>query len=198
MSTEKFHTLKHKLILASGSTFRLKLLNQIRIQPDSIISPDIDETPHQSESQRQYSTRMACEKGLKIHTEYPDNLVLSADTIICAGTKILGKPKNEEEARKFLDILSGRRHRCYTTISVLGPNNIKHVRQNLTFVKFKRLHKEEIDFYLSTNEWKNCAGGYTISGYAAGFIDFINGSYSSVVGLPLYETRQIFGQYIID
>ena len=191
-----YHKLKHPLILASGSSFRLKLLNQILIQPDTIIAPNIDETKHKNESQRQYSTRVTHEKALEIQKQHPNHLILSADTIICVGTRTLGKPKDLEEAKKFLSLLSGRRHRCYTTICLLTPNNTKHIRQNLTFVKFKRLNEEEMNFYLSTKEWVNCAGGYTISGYAGGFIDSINGSYSSVVGLPLYETKQIFRQYI--
>ncbi len=189
-------TLKHKFILGSGSKFRLKLLNQIQIQPDLVISPDIDETPLKNESQRQYSTRMAKEKAEKIYSSNLDCLVLSADTIICVGTKILGKPSDENEARKFLNLLSGRRHRCYTTICVLSPDGRSHIRQNLTYVKFKRLHSDEIDFFISTNEWAGCAGGYTISGYAGGFIASINGSYSAVLGLPLYETNQVLSQYI--
>jgi septum formation protein len=196
MEINKFHKLKYPLILASGSVFRLKLLNQILINPDLILAPNIDETKLKNESQRQYSTRVTYEKALEIQKKYPDYLILSADTIICSGTRTLGKPNDAEEAKKFLNLLSGRRHRCYTTICLLGPNQIKHIRQNLTFVKFKRLNEEEVNFYLSTNEWKNCAGGYTISGYAAGFIDFVSGSYSSVVGLPLYEVCQIFKQHI--
>ena len=193
-----YHKLKYPLILGSGSSFRLKLLNQILINPDLIVAPNIDETKKKDESQRQYSTRITHEKALEIQKNHPNHLILSADTIICVGTRTLGKPRDLDEAKKFLSLLSGRRHRCYTTICLLGPNNIKHIRQNLTFVKFKKLNEEELNFYLSTNEWKNCAGGYTISGYAGGFIDSINGSYSSVVGLPLYEAKQIFKQYITN
>ena len=189
------HKLKHKFILASSSKFRLALLEQIKNTPDTVISPDIDENPLPKEEPRLYSERMAVEKATKIQETEKDALILSADTVICVGTRILHKPKDEKEARLHLELLSGRQHRCYTTVCLISPSGKKHIKQNLTMVKFKRLHKYEIDFYLETGEWQNCAGGYTISGYAGGFISAIRGSYSGVVGLPLYEVRQLFIQY---
>jgi septum formation protein len=191
------HKLKHHFILGSSSKFRLKLLDQIYIQPDLVISPDIDETAMKDEKPGCYSKRIAIEKGLKIKETNKDSLIMSADTVISVGTRILNKPKDSDEARKHLSLLSGRQHRCYTTVCVLSPNGKQHVRQDLTMVKFKKLHQYEIDFYIATGEWSGCAGAYTISGYAGGFISSINGSYSSIVGLPIYDIRQIMLQYII-
>ncbi len=191
------HKLKYHFILGSSSPFRLKLLNQIKIQPDLIVSPDINETPLKDEKPGIYSQRIAIEKALKVKESHPESLILSADTVICVGTRILNKPLNADEARKHLSLLSGRQHRCYTTICIISPTGKQHVRQDLTMVKFKRLHQHEIDFYIETSEWQGCAGAYTISGYAGGFVSSINGSYSSIVGLPIYDVRQILLQYMV-
>jgi septum formation protein len=189
-----FQKLRFKFILASSSRFRLDLLKQIGVIPDEILSPDIDESCLKGESPRVYSERMAIEKARKISDSRKGCLILSADTVISVGTRVLHKPNNIDEARKHLNLLSGRQHRCYTTICLISPS-ATHVKTNLTMVKFKRLHKDEIDFYLQTKEWEGCAGGYTISGYAGGFIKSINGSYSAVCGLPLYEVRQMLLNY---
>lgn len=189
-----FHRLKFKFILASSSKFRLNLLKQIGITPDGILSPDIDESCLKNENPRVYSERMAIEKAQKVFENKKDYLILSADTVISLGTRVLHKPNNIDEARKHLNLLSGRQHRCYTAICLISPLKI-HIKQNLTMVKFKKLHKDEIDFYLQTKEWEGCAGGYSISGYAGGFIKSINGSYSAVCGLPLYELRQMLMNY---
>jgi septum formation protein len=191
------HTLKYKFILASSSKFRLSLLEQIKIMPDEILSPDIDEKSLPKEDPRLYSERMAIEKAQKIQESRKDCLILAADTVIAIGTRILHKPTDVKEAESHLNLLSGRQHRCYTTICVLSPSGKKHIRQDLTMIKFKKLHKSEIEFYLETNEWRGCAGGYTITGYAAGFISMIRGSYSGVAGLPLYDVKQILLQYFV-
>jgi septum formation protein len=160
------------------------------------VSPDIDESELKKERPHLYSKRIALQKALKVQSLHPEALIITADTVICLGTRILHKAENIEDARKYLNLLSGRQHRCYTSICLVGPNGIKHLRQNLTMVKFKSLHQDEIENYLLTNEWIGCAGGYTITGYAGGFIKSINGSYSSIAGLPLYETRQLLLNYI--
>ena len=195
MTESIYFKLKHKLILGSSSDFRRRLLEQIRIVPDKVISPDIDESQLPKENPRLYSERMATLKAEKIYETEKDSLILSADTVISVGTRILHKTDDSKEARGHLSLLSGRQHRCYTAICIINPSGKKHLRQSLTTVKFKRLHESEIDFYLETGEWRGCAGSYSISGYAGGFVSAINGSYSGVVGMDVYDARQILLQY---
>ncbi len=168
------------LILASASPRRLELLRQVGIEPDEVIPAEIDETPHQGERPVTYVARMAKEKCAAIRRE--GTTVLAADTVVACGRRILGKPENEAQAREFLKLLSGRRHRVYTSICVNG-----RVKTVMTQVKFKRLFEQDIAGYITSNEWQGKAGGYAIQGRAAAFVPWINGSYSSVVGLPLSE-----------
>lgn len=193
------HKLKYNLILASSSQYRLKLLEQIFIYPDEVFAPDVDETPLKAENPRIYCERIARKKAEYAASIYPDSLILAADTVISVGTRILHKPKDETEARKHLALISGRNHRAYTTICLISPgNNGKvYIKQSLSKVKFKRLHAEEIDFYIATNQWQGCAGAYSISGYAACFISEISGSQSGISGMPLYEAKNLLRQFII-
>lgn len=176
-----------RLILASASPRRLDLLAQIGVVPDDVRPADIDETPRDAELPRDYAVRMAREKALSVTAD--DALVLAGDTVVAAGRRILPKTEDEDEARRCLELLSGRRHRVLSAIAVRRPDGTLRERLSETAVRFKRLSAAEIDSYIASDEWRGKAGGYAIQGHAAGLIDWIQGSYSGVVGLPLYETR---------
>ena len=178
-----------KLILGSASPRRSELLAQIGVIADKIIPADIDETPQKGERPRPYADRMALTKSKAINVEDSD-LVLTADTIVSAGIRILGKPKSEAEAVEFLTLLSGRRHRVTTAVTLQKDDRIWS-RNVTTSVKMKNLSDIEISSYIRSQEWRGKAGGYAIQGIASVFIPFISGSYSNVVGLPLTETANL-------
>ncbi|PCJ74193.1 MAG: septum formation protein Maf [Rhodobacteraceae bacterium] len=179
-----------RLILGSGSPRRRELLAQIGVVPDEIRPADIDETPHKAELPRPYAARLAVEKAQAIES---DDLILSADTVVAVGRRILGKPENAAQAAQFLMLLSGRRHRVITGVALRLGGKIWS-RQVETVVKFKRLSDMEISAYLRSNEWQGKAGGYAIQGIGGAFIPAINGSYTNVVGLPLTEvTNMLIG-----
>lgn len=179
----------HKLILGSGSPRRLELLAQLGVTPDEVRSPDIDETPVKDELPRPYCQRMALEKVEAIAAGSGE-IVLSADTTVALGRRILGKPENEAEAAKFLLMLSGRRHRVVTAIAVKRDQQIWQ-RDVVTAVKMASLSDEQISAYVRSGEWQGKAGGYTIQGRAGCFVAWLQGSYSAVVGLPLVETYRL-------
>lgn len=175
-----------KLILGSASPRRVELLAQIGVIPDEIRPADIDETPQKLEHPTVYVKRMALEKAHAI-TASKDEIVLCADTVVAVGRRILGKPKNAENAVESLNLLSGRRHTVITSVAIKTPN-AEFEKTVTTSVKFKRLSDYEISAYIRSNEWQGKAGGYAIQGLASAFIPSINGSYSNVVGLPLTQT----------
>jgi septum formation protein len=169
------------------------LLAQIGIVPDSVISTDIDETPFSQESPRLYAQRMAREKcaaAPRLDGGDPA-FVLAADTVVAVGRRILPKAETSHQARACLSLLSGRRHHVLTAIVVTAPDGRRVERLDDTAVTFARLTPTQIEAYLSSDEWRGKAGGYAIQGRAAAYIRQIVGSYSSVVGLPLFETAQL-------
>ena len=176
-----------KLILASASPRRLELLAQIGIVPDQVAPADIDETPAADESPRRLALRLAEEKARAVAKSNGGAFVLAADTVVACGTRALGKASDELEARKFLTLLSGRRHRVYGGVCLIAPDGTERSRVIETQVKFRTLGTEDLDRYLSHDEWKGKAGAYAIQGHAATFIKAISGSYSNVVGLSLCE-----------
>ena len=180
-----------RLILGSASPRRLELLGQLGLLPDDVRAPDIDETPHATETPRAYCLRMAVEKAEAI-TISAGELLLTADTTVALGRRILGKPADADEARTFLSLLSGRRHRVITAVAVRSKLKMRH-RVNVTAVKMKRLSEADTDGYIATGDWHGKAGGYGIQGPAAAFIPWIQGSYSAVMGLPLSETAALLG-----
>jgi septum formation protein len=177
------------LTLASASPRRLDLLRQIGIVPDAIIAPDIDETPHREETPRLLAGRLAGAKLAAVTA--PGHFVLAADTVVAAGTRILPKAETPEQAAACLKLLSGRRHRVYSAIALRAPDGRSATRTVLSIVGFARLDHGEAARYLAGAEWRGKAGGYAIQGRAAAFIDFLSGSYSAVVGLPLHETAKL-------
>ncbi|MGK7752179.1 Maf family protein [Roseovarius sp. C03] len=175
-----------KLILGSGSPRRRDLLAQIGVVADDVRPPDIDETPEKAELPRPYCVRMAREKALAVEAG-ADDIVLSADTTVALGRRILGKPEDADEADAFLRKMSGRRHKVITAVAVRRGARIWE-RDVVSDVKMKRLDDDEIAFYLGTGDWRGKAGGYGIQGPAGAFIPWIQGSFTAIVGLPLKET----------
>ena len=175
------------LVLASASPRRLDLLRQVGIEPAEIDPADLDETPGPRELPRAYALRMATAKLAVVASRHPGSVVLAADSVVVCGRRILPKAETDQEARACLARLSGRRHRVLGGIAV-GANGTVRTRLVETVVRFKRLEAAELDDYLQSGEWRGKAGGYAIQGRAAGFVAFISGSYSNVVGLPLFET----------
>lgn len=178
-----------KLILGSGSPRRRELLAQIGVVADDIRPPDIDETPAPRELPRPYCARMAREKALAVRAD-TDDIVLSADTTVALGRRILGKPADAGEAAEFLLAMSGRRHRVITAVAVKRGAQTWE-RDVVTTVQMKRLSDEELNAYLTTNDWQGKAGGYGIQGPAGALIPWISGSFTAVVGLPLAETATL-------
>lgn len=176
-------------ILGSGSPRRLDLLAQIGVTPDAIRAPDIDETPHKGELPRPYCVRMAREKVAAVSAG-PEDIVLCADTTVALGRRILGKPADAEEARTFLRLLSGRRHRVVTAVAVARGGQIWQ-RDVLSQVRMKSLSEAEIAAYLASDDWRGKAGAYAIQGPAGAFVPWMSGSFSAVVGLPLAETASL-------
>ena len=176
-----------ELILASASDRRYQLLNQIGCAPDLVIPADVNEARLIGESPRELVTRLAFLKGEKIFRDHKEAVIVAADTTVALGRRVVGKPKDAAEAEAFLTMLSGRNHRVYTSIYIrYGRSNRQRCIQ--TRVKFKKLTTLEIANYLDSREWEGKAGGYAIQGKASAFIISIVGSYTNVVGLPLYET----------
>ncbi|MBU3258965.1 septum formation inhibitor Maf [Roseovarius sp. PS-C2] len=175
-----------RLILGSGSPRRRDLLAQIGVVADDIRPPDIDETPLKNELPRPYCARMAREKALAV-TAGADDVVLSADTTVALGRRILGKPADAGEAAQFLLAMSGRRHTVITAVAVRRGEQVWE-RDVVTTVRMKRLSDEELNAYLATGDWQGKAGGYGIQGPAGALIPWIQGSFTAVVGLPLCET----------
>lgn len=182
-----------KLILASASPRRLMLLAQIGVTPDEVIPADMDETPRRKESATEYATRIALEKARHVAAlpAAKGALVLSADTVVEQAGKILGKAQGAEDVTCFLNRLSGKKHRVITVMVMISPDGKTAMRQVITKIRFKRLALEEIRDYAASGEGEGKAGGYAIQGLAAKFAIEIQGSYSAVVGLPLYETSQL-------
>ena len=180
-----------RLVLASASPRRLDLLRQIGIEPDIVDPADIDETPLPGELPRLHAARLARAKAETVRLRHPGALILAADTVVACGRRILGKPETEAEARRFLTLLSGRRHRVIGAIVVMNPNGNMSSRETVSQVLFKRLSNIEIAGYLATEEWRGKAGGYAIQGKAAAFVAWMSGSYSNVVGLPLFDAAQL-------
>jgi septum formation protein len=176
------------LALASASPRRIALLAQIGITPDRTITPNIDETALHSELPRQHAARLARAKAAAGPSGH---FVLAADTVVAAGRRILGKPTTGDEARAILSLLSGRRHRVYTAVVLAAPDGRRAERLVQSIVAFARIAPAEMATYLATGEWRGKAGGYAIQGQAACFVRFLSGSYSNVVGLPLFETAQL-------
>lgn len=175
-----------RLVLGSASQRRLDLLAQVGVSPDAVVAADIDERPLRNETPRRCALRLASAKAEAIPGGEGD-LILTADTVVAVGRRMLGKPADAAEAERFLRLLSGRRHDVYTAVAARRGEAARS-RIVGTKVRFRRMSDREIAAYIASEEWRGKAGGYAIQGMAAAHIQWINGSYSNVVGLPLAET----------
>ncbi|WP_116654895.1 Maf-like protein [Pelagibacterium sediminicola] len=186
-----------ELILASASPRRLALLNQIGIEPEHLIPAHVDETPERGELPRKLAQRLAHAKAVEVHRKArqaglaDDAVIIAADTVVAVGRRVLPKAETMDEAASCLRLLSGRAHRVFTGLCVISSSG--HARERLvdTRIRFKRLSNKEIEAYLASGEWNGKAGGYAIQGIAGAFVVKLSGSYSAVVGLPLYETSAL-------
>ena len=176
------------LTLASASPRRRELLARLGLAPDAVVPADIDETPLKGELPRAYALRMGREKALAVPAQ---GYVLAGDTVVAVGRRILPKTETEAEARACLELMSGRRHQVLTSVVLRAPDGIVRERLSETVVRFKRFSDEEIAAYLAGMAWHGKAGGYAIQGAAEGLIEWIRGSHSGVMGLPLHEARTL-------
>ncbi|SRR5579885_1682658 len=175
-----------RLVLASGSPRRVALLKQAGIRPDKVLPSDIDESPRRKEFPRTQAARLAVSKARAIRE--PGALILAADTVVACGRRSLPKAQNDHDVRRCLELLSGRRHQVITAVAAIDPTGHPHVRVVVTRVSFARLSQTDIQSYVASGEGLGKAGGYAIQGRAETFVRQLNGSYSNVVGLPLFET----------
>lgn len=188
-----------KLVLASASPRRLALLQQAGLEPDALLPADVDEEPLKSESPRDLAKRLAsmkadvARKAARNREELRDSFIVSADTVVAVGRRILPKAEVVDEAAACLRLLSGRAHRVYTGVCVITPKDAVRIRLVETRLRFKRLSDDEVESYLASGEWRGKAGGYAIQGLAGTFVVKLVGSYTNVVGLPLYETVSLLG-----
>ena len=179
------------LILASASPRRVELLGRLGIIPAAIDPADIDESARKGEQPLPYAKRMAAEKAAATAARHPGKLVLAADTVVACGRRILPKAQREDQARDCLTLLSGRRHRVHSAITLIAADGSARHRVSTSILTFKRLGEAEIAAYLASEEWSGKAGGYAIQGHAEAFVKQLVGSHSGVMGLPLYETRAL-------
>lgn len=178
-------------MLASASPRRVDLLRQVGLEPTRILPADIDETPLRDETPRRLAERLAGAKAQAVRPAAEDAYVVAADTVVALGRRILPKAETPEEARRCLELLSGRAHRVMTAVSVLAPDGRRAGRLSESRVHFRRLDAADIEAYIRSGEWRGKAGGYAIQGRAGAFALRISGSYSGIVGLPLHETVQL-------
>ena len=187
------------LVLASASPRRHQLLEQAGLKPDAVLPADIDESPLKSERPRDLSRRLArgkaeaAREGAKARSDLEGCYIVAADTVVAVGRRILPKAEIVDEAAACLRLLSGRAHRVYTSVAIATPSGAIRDRIVETRLRFKRLSNDDIEAYLASGEWRGKAGGYAIQGIAGSFVIKLVGSYTGVVGLPLYETVNLLG-----
>jgi len=180
-----------RLVLASASPRRLDLLARLGIVPDAIDPAELDETPHKGEEPLPHARRLAAGKAALVAARHPGALVLGADTVVAVGRRILPKADDVDTARACLTLLSGRRHRVHSAITLIDREGRARHRDSTSILAFKRLSPQEFDAYLAGGEWQGKAGGYAIQGFAESLVRSLTGSHSGVMGLPLFETRAL-------
>lgn len=179
------------LVLASGSPRRVELIGRLGISLAAIDPPDLDETPLAGEIPARHAARLAAEKAAAVAARHAAAAVLGADTVVAVGRRILPKADDVALARTCLQLLSGRRHRVHSAVTLIAPDGVARHRLSTSIVTFKRLTVREVEAYLAGGDWRGKAGGYAIQGYAESWVRHLAGSHSSVMGLPLYETRTL-------
>ncbi len=181
---------KKDFILASSSPQRLLLLEQIGMRPKMVCPANIDETTHRFETPSCYVKRMAKEKAQKIAAAYPHENILACDTVVVVGRRILHKAQNDEEQKQAMLLLSGRANHVLSAVCLIDKKGKQSIRLSDSRVITKKLSLKEIDTYVATKEWVGCSG-YKIEGCFGGYVRKIIGSYSGIVGLPLFETQNL-------
>lgn len=176
-------------ILASASPRRRDLLALIGLTPDLIAAADLDESPLPKETPARLAERLAVHKARCVAASHAGGLVLAADTVVAMGRRVLDKAHHDQDVRLCLERMSGRGHRVYTGVAVVAPDGRLSSRLVETRISFKRLSAADIDAYIASGEGVGKAGGYAIQGLAGAFVTHLVGSYTGVMGLPLYETR---------
>ncbi len=179
--------LNTELVLASASPRRRELLSQIGITPDTIDPADIPEIPHPQELPHHFALRLASEKAVHVAARHSGKYILAADTVVAVGRRILGKAEDEKEATAYLKLLSGRKHQVHTGFSLICPDGKQVSRRVTSDVTFKPLDIHDIRQYITSGEWEGKAGAYAIQGFGSMLVKKLQGSYSNVVGLPLFE-----------
>lgn len=190
MNNNELWKLKAGFILASASVNRRALLDQVRLVPDKIVSPEIDETILKDETPARYVKRISIEKAKAVAKEYPNTCIIAADTILSVGRRIIRKAYTADEAISNLKLISGRSHKVLTGLAIVAPNGKIISKVNISSVTMKKLDDDDIRVIIDSEEWKGVAG-YKIDGVLSAFVKRFSGSYSSIVGLPVYETTQI-------
>ena len=180
-----------KLILASSSPQRLSLLKTIGIEPDEVVAANIEEIPYKKEKPKDFVIRMSKEKAFDVSKENSNSFILSGDTIVAAGRRIIGKPSDRNEAKEILSLLSGRRHRVLSAFTLIKPDLEEITKLVTSKVKFSRLSENDLNEYLDTEEWRGKAGGYAIQSRASSFVPWISGSYTGVMGFPINEVKNV-------
>jgi septum formation protein len=180
-----------RLVLASASPRRVELLARLGLVPDHVAPANIDETPADTERPEPHAARLAAAKARLCAAGHPGAVVLAADTVVAVGRRILPKAEDADTARQCLDLLSGRRHRVLTAVTVIDAQGNARHRLSCTFVRVERLTPDAVSAYLQCGEWVGKAGGYAIQGRFEAHVPWLSGSHSGVMGLPLHETRAL-------
>ena len=180
-----------RFILASASPRRLDLLARLGVVPDAVDPAECDETPRPQEAPMAYARRIAAEKAAVVAARHPGAVILAADTVVAAGRRILGKAETEADVAACLTLLSGRRHRVHSAVTVVDATGQARHRLSTTILAFTRLSPAEIAAYAAGGEGLGKAGGYAVQGVAEAFVRTLMGSHSGVMGLPLFETRAL-------
>ena len=186
------------LVLASASPRRLALLARLGVVPDAVDPADVDENVRKSELPGPFAARLAREKAELVAVRHPNSIILGADTVVAVGRRTLGKPRDAGEADRYLALLSGRRHKVHTAVTVIDALGHARHRMTTTILAWKPLTPRERADYIALGEWKGKAGGYAVQGRAEAFVRWMSGSWSGVVGLPLFETRALLRAAGID
>lgn len=180
-----------RFVLASASPRRLELLARLGLSPDAVDPADIDESVRRGERPQPHVRRLAAEKAARVAARHPGAVVLAADTLVAVGLRILPKTETEAEARACLGLIGGRRHRVLTAVTVVDAGGVARHRLSVTTVRVGRLGADDIDAYVASGEWRGKAGGYAIQGRFEAHVAALSGSFSGVMGLPLFETRAL-------
>ncbi|WP_374389133.1 nucleoside triphosphate pyrophosphatase [Sandaracinobacter sp.] len=178
-----------RFILASASPRRLELLGRLGLSPDAVDPADIDETPLKAERPAPHVARLAAEKAAAVAARHPGAVVLAADTLVAAGLRILPKAEDEATERACLKLLSGRRHQVLTALTVVDARGVARHRLNRSTVRVARLEPADVDAYIASGEWNGKAGGYAIQGRFEAHVQWMEGSFSGIMGLPLADAR---------